>query len=581
MKAQETSQQQYDYGNSLSKAEQEASSETKNYSKVRIGTEDSPSLAGDTKDIEKKKPRVESEKRGKSPVSDQINVDFYDNSKENPIAISDDDSEEEMESVSTSRKRKTEDDVKTEVSESLGRKFPPEISSSLSTHAKDIDDSKPLDYDSPSKPKKIKDVEQSDLDTSRDRLKLSLPLKDECGINNAIVTMKPTSPPKSNGDFHKVLGETVESDVEEETYSKILKNQSLKKTLFTESPIPVSNHSNETLAFHSTEDKTNQLDSTLTDSQSTIQNVKERSQDLFSREHIDTTAALSFQEMTNLTREYSGEKSRTKYEYSPSKKDDIDKPCSRWKIEMFSRYFDFEKCIAKLKLERYKDFSRESDLNHMVEDFKRRVKIASSTVAKHSAFKGDTLMEKGKEEDEEETKEEGRLSFASLCRTEMGTRLILNEILFPLCSILDFTVEIERSVDCVYLPNCRFDYRIYDADGEIVGAAETKRDGSIRPDSVVQAVLELCILQTERLTKSKNNTKSTNFPLFNILTDGMRFVFIILQGNKLYFEQSFNKIRVREMTSWTEVYKLYRSLLQLMRMRTREEWTSSPWKLDL
>ena len=577
MKAQETSQQQYDYGNSLSKAEQEASSETKNYSKVRIGTEDSPSLAGDTKEIEKKKPRVESEETGKSPVSDQINVDFYDNSKENPIAISNDDSEEEMESVSTSRKRKTEADV----SESLGRKFPPEISSSLSTHAKDIDDSKPLDYDSPSKPKKIKDVEQSDLDTSRDRLKLSLPLNDESGINNAIVTTKPTSPPKSIGDFHKILGETVESDVEEETYSKILKIQSLKKKLFPESLIPVSNHSSETLAIHSTEDKTNQLDSTRTDSQSTIQNVKERSQDLFSREHTDTTAALSFQEMTNLTREYSGEKSRTKNEYSPSKKDDIDKPCSRWKIEMFSRYFDFEKCIAKLKLERYKDFSRESDLNHMVADFKRRVKIASSTVAKHTAFKGDTLIEKGKEEDEEETKEEGRLSFASLCRTEMGTRLILNEILFPLCSILDFTVEIERNVDCVYLPNCRFDYRIYDADGEIVGAVEAKRGGSIRPDSVVQAVLELCILQTERLTKSKYNAKSPDFPLFNILTDGIRFVFIILQGNKLYFEQSFNKIRVREMTSWTEVKKLYTSLLQLMRMRTEEQWTSSPWKLDL
>ena len=209
---------------------------------------------------------MESEKRGKSPVSDQINVDFYDNSKENPIAISNDDSEEEMESVSTSRKRKTDDDV----SESLGRKFPPEISSSLSTHAKDIDDSKPLDYDSPSKPKKIKDVEQSDLDTSRDRLKLSLPLNDESGINNAIVTTKPTSPPKSIGDFHKILGETVESDVEEETYSKILKIQSLKKKLFPESPIPVSNHSSETLAIHSTEDKTNQLDSTRTDSQSTI-----------------------------------------------------------------------------------------------------------------------------------------------------------------------------------------------------------------------------------------------------------------------------------------------------------------------
>lgn len=262
---------------------------------------------------------------------------------------------------------------------------------------------------------------------------------------------------------------------------------------------------------------------------------------------ITMSAILNVQQMSGLQKEYTIERPRARNECSPNKKDDIDKPCSQWKIELFARYFDFENCVEELNVEISEDHAKFSaDLDHMVSEFKRRVGIASSADKHHKRS------------------EEGTPNFASLCRTEMGTRLILNEILFPLCSFLDFSVEIERNVDCLYLPNCRFDYRIFDKDGEIVGAVETKSAGSLRPDAVAQAVIELCILQTERLTKTKDSAK-LNTPLFNVLTDGVRFVFIVLKGNKLHFEQAFNRIYVRELSDWDDVNKLYKSLMQLLR----------------
>lgn len=262
---------------------------------------------------------------------------------------------------------------------------------------------------------------------------------------------------------------------------------------------------------------------------------------------ITMSAILNVQQLACLEKEYSIERPRARNEYSPNNKDDIDKPCSQWKIELFARYFDFEKCVEELNVEIYGDHAKFSDdLGHMVSEFKRRVSIALSADKHHKRSEG------------------GTPNFASLCRTEMGTRLILNEILFPLCSFLDFSVEIERNVDCLYLPNCRFDYRIFDKDDEIVGAVETKSAGSLRPDAVAQAVIELCILQTERLTKTKNSAK-LNTPLFNVLTDGVRFVFIVLKGNKLHFEQAFNRIYVRELSTWDDVSKLYISLMQLIR----------------
>lgn len=264
-------------------------------------------------------------------------------------------------------------------------------------------------------------------------------------------------------------------------------------------------------------------------------------------------ADMSAQQIPLLERDHSIERTRVRSERSPSQKDDIDKPCSQWRIELFARYFDFEDCVEELELDQHSGPASEIHVpvDQMVSNFRSRIKIASSTVT-HS------------NRNSEET-----LNFTSLCRTEVGARLILNEIFFPLCSYLDLSVEIERNIDCSYLPNCRFDYRIVNSDGDVVGAVEAKSSGSLRPESVAQAVIELCILQTERLTKRKNSHNIGTTPLFNVLTDGVRYVFIVLQGDKLLFEQSFSKIRVREMTTWDKVKSLYKSLLRLLCMQKK------------
>lgn len=82
-------------------------------------------------------------------------------------------------------------------------------------------------------------------------------------------------------------------------------------------------------------------------------------------------------------------------------------------------------------------------------------------------------------------------------------------------------------------------------------------------DVVVQVVIELCILQIECFIKIKDFVKFNMF-LFNVLIDGVWFVFIVFKGNKLYFEQVFNRIYVRELLDWDDVNKLYKFLMQFL-----------------
>ncbi|XP_062605276.1 uncharacterized protein LOC134267076 isoform X2 [Saccostrea cucullata] len=231
-----------------------------------------------------------------------------------------------------------------------------------------------------------------------------------------------------------------------------------------------------------------------------------------------------------------------------NKKDDFDLPCSQWNIVLLSRYFCFKDCVEKLELRENID-NREGDLDRIIEDFMYRMTIASSN------FKQNV-------EKTEET-----LNFISLCNTEIGARLVLNEIMFPVCAYLGLSIEIEKTVDCVFLPKSRFDYRIINSDGDAVGAVEAKSAGSLCQESIVQAITQLCVLQTEHLVK-KDTDQVVNTPLFNILTDGIRYVFIVLRGKKLQFEQVDGRVSVREVRSWHDVKILYRSLVTLMREQT-------------
>lgn len=93
--------------------------------------------------------------------------------------------------------------------------------------------------------------------------------------------------------------------------------------------------------------------------------------------------------------------------------------------------------MEELNVEIFEDYVKFlGDFDYMVFEFKRRVGIV-------------LLVDKYYKRSEE-----GMLNFVFLCRIEMGIRLILNEILFLLCLFLDFFVEIERNVDCLYFLNC-------------------------------------------------------------------------------------------------------------------------------
>lgn len=512
---------------------------------------------------------------------DQINIELLDNSKENPIAISDDSSDEEVNITKLLTGKRKPDD--TSVSEISGPSNQKRAMTDQSLYEDKTEMQSFLDKNILSKEVTVDIMEdEGEKEKSNQR-----PLSEESesnepdrGKSDDVQDVEPADIETKNGNgipCHTVNKDETQKFVDKNlkrsslygnvNYSMVVNDVSSKESTRSEIPTDINktppreesnapsqdNAWKSLLRDHSPSCSKAELPSSsvsLFDTDKNSDILKKTEEETQSDEElpgITMSAILNVQQMSSLKKEYSIERPRARNECSPNKKDDIDKPCSQWKIELFARYFDFENCVEELNVEISDDHAKFSaDLGHMVSEFKRRVSIALSADKHHKRS------------------EEGTPNFASLCRTEMGTRLILNEILFPLCSFLDFSVEIERNVDCLYLPNCRFDYRIFDKDGEIVGAVETKSAGSLRPDAVAQAVIELCILQTERLTKTKDSAK-LNTPLFNVLTDGVRFVFIVLKGNKLHFEQAFNKIYVRELSYWDDVIKLYISLMHLMR----------------
>lgn len=534
---------------------------------------------------------------------DQINIELLDNSKENPIAISDDSSDEEVNITKMPTGKRKPDD--TSVSEIPGPSNQKRAMTDQSlyedkTFVEDEMQSfersilcgnantkavKNLSF-TESKSKEVtvdimEDEGEKEKSNQRTLSEESESNEPDRGKSDDVQDVEPADIETKNGNgiipCHTVNKEETQKFVDKNlkrsslygnvNYSMVVNDVSSKESTRSEVPTDINktppreksnapsqiNAWKSLLRDHSPSCSKAELPSSsvsLFDTDRNSEILKKTEEETQSDEElpgITMSAILNVQQMSGLKKEYTIERPRARNECSPNKKDDIDKPCSQWKIELFARYFDFENCVEELNVEISEDHAKFSaDLDHMVSEFKRRVGIASSADKHHKRS------------------EEGTPNFASLCRTEMGTRLILNEILFPLCSFLDFSVEIERNVDCLYLPNCRFDYRIFDKDGEIVGAVETKSAGSLRPDAVAQAVIELCILQTERLTKTKDSAK-LNTPLFNVLTDGVRFVFIVLKGNKLHFEQAFNRIYVRELSDWDDVIKLYISLMQLMR----------------
>jgi hypothetical protein len=520
------------------------------------------------------KPRPHDENSSSS--TDLINVELFDNSSENPIAISDDDSMDEQredDKFSISGKRKqgdwddleadglpplkqpcersptrleeeltcTEDNAKTFLAQN------PDLKTVESLHRTSDECVTSLSNLSTSTPETC--ARESPVSSDVQQASSSQANTKERDSFNAVGTSQISTDRSSKTDMD--VGEERNTDNIENIFHSNSKNvnalNSSKENdnLKTNMPFQVSSIDKPQTQFIDSRSFASDMEYKEKDSSVSAADKSELFADIMSAQHIPL-----------LERDHSIERTRVRSERTPSKKEDIDKPCSQWKIDLFARYFNFDECVEELELNQHsgQDSKLRVPIDEMVSDFRRRIKIASSTVTKRS-----TLFNPSNTEE--------TLNFTPLCRTEVGARLILNEIFFPLCSYLDLSVEIERNVDCTYLPNCRFDYRIVNSDGDVIGAVEAKSAGSLRPESVAQAVIELCILQTERLTKKKSDRNLGITPLFNVLTDGVRFVFIVLQGDKLQFEQSFSKICVREITSWDKVKSLYQCLVQLLCMK--------------
>ena len=219
---------------------------------------------------------------------------------------------------------------------------------------------------------------------------------------------------------------------------------------------------------------------------------------------------------------------------TPSKKNDIDKSCSRWDISNIAEYFMFDNCVTEIKM-RTCNVPLSKDFHDMVQrDICHRLKIVKGIELKGREWNLDSEL---------------LMQLKSIANTETGSRLVLDALLIPLCLVHNLQFEVDKNINCNYLPNCRFDYCIR-KDEHIVGCIEAKSVKSLSDKSVAQAVLQLMILQTTYnaiATETTLKMLAPAVPFFAIVTDGHRFIYIQLTGSSLGFEHDESgKVRIRE-----------------------------------
>ena len=155
----------------------------------------------------------------------------------------------------------------------------------------------------------------------------------------------------------------------------------------------------------------------------------------------------------------------------------------------------------------------------------------------------------------------------SIAITEAGSRLVLDPLLVSLCSILGLQFEVEKNINCNFLPNCTFDYCIRKGK-RIIGCIEAKSVTGLSDKSVAQAIIELMILQTTVIATESAETEKVDIsksPFFAIVTDGHRFIYIELKGSSLGFEHDNDKLKIRKVTKkgdWEDILQLIMFLVK-------------------
>ncbi|CAF0927517.1 unnamed protein product [Didymodactylos carnosus] len=111
-------------------------------------------------------------------------------------------------------------------------------------------------------------------------------------------------------------------------------------------------------------------------------------------------------------------------------------------------------------------------------------------------------------------------------KSETDCRLIIDTFLKQLCAVSNVQFRTELLIKHDTLPINQYDYVFYQ-NRRIIGAFEAKTPLTLKCDSIVQGIIQLFGLIAL-------NQAHIRMPVFNIISDGTKFIFIKLDKNGLY-----------------------------------------------
>ena len=187
--------------------------------------------------------------------------------------------------------------------------------------------------------------------------------------------------------------------------------------------------------------------------------------------------------------------------------DNLSKSVSKWTLKMISKYIDLEDYVEELVIDTNgSDFSREM------------AGVTQETLNMfHTSYEKPALQD--------------------VLSTESDVRIFLTAVLRDLCPKLGISLRTEERIQLVHLPTCKFDFLFLTHDGKPIGCMEAKRASAMNHKAFTQAVLQLLLLQQMAW---RNDVDISTVPLFNILSDGHRFVLMQVKGDTLCLEHASN-----------------------------------------
>ena len=205
-------------------------------------------------------------------------------------------------------------------------------------------------------------------------------------------------------------------------------------------------------------------------------------------------------------------------------KADVDYPSSTWKVEHFEKY------VKSLDISFIQLFTPQVSAYHSAQcirlipenDFtairQRYLELAPVYLGVPTSGNQDASF----------LKELQKLDFH-----EPTTRLFVDALITPILRGNNMQVRLEEKLynykdGSPIMPNCIADYVIYNRDGEILGAIETKAGGYLKAQSVIQCMLQLLALR-----------RKAPHTLSGVVTDAVRYVFIVLTAEGTFkFERN-------------------------------------------